>query len=157
MRVEIMKPFKKPWANLAVFEQEPDARALTGLLQQQGFAARTFNDRLIQLLLFLCPPHATHRVQCRHDEVRSALEFMESDAAASLLLNRAIGCPCCGSLEIQYPQMNRGFIMPTIWLHLGIIFRIIEHEAYCEHCHHVWHLSDAKTSGHVEKAVGAHE
>jgi hypothetical protein len=36
--------------------------------------------------------------------------------------------------------MTRKFFLPTLALHLGIIFRIIEHECYCEHCHCTWNL-----------------
>ncbi|HUA69267.1 MAG TPA: hypothetical protein VMA13_12025, partial [Candidatus Saccharimonadales bacterium] len=39
-----------------------------------------------------------------------------------------------------YPQMTRKFFLPTVMLHLGIIFRVIDHECYCEHCHHIWNL-----------------
>ena len=36
--------------------------------------------------------------------------------------------------------MTRKFFLPTVVLHLGIIFRLIEHEAYCEGCHFLWNL-----------------
>jgi hypothetical protein len=41
---------------------------------------------------------------------------------------------------VNYPQMTRRFVLPTILLHLGIIFRVVEHECYCEHCHQTWNL-----------------
>jgi hypothetical protein len=139
-----MKPRKKPWVNLAVFESQADAQTLETFLQHQRFEARTHNDRLLQAMLFLCPPHATYRVQVRSDEFTNALHFLKSGPYTGMLLTRAIQCPSCGSTDIQYPQMTRRFILPTILLHLGIIFRIIEHEAYCEHCHFIWNLTPGK-------------
>jgi hypothetical protein len=69
-----------------------------------------------------------------------------SEASPPAVLTKALHCPACGSLRVNYPQMTRRFILPTILLHLGIIFRVIEHECYCEHCHHMWNLPGAKTS-----------
>jgi len=37
--------------------------------------------------------------------------------------------------------MTRRFLLPTLLLHLGIIFRVIVHQAYCENCHWLWSLS----------------
>ena len=56
------------------------------------------------------------------------------------ILERALHCPSCGSLQVNYPQMTRKFFMPTVILHLGIIFHVIDHECYCESCHCVWNL-----------------
>jgi hypothetical protein len=36
--------------------------------------------------------------------------------------------------------MTRKFLLPTVLLHLGIIFRVINHECDCEHCHFTWNL-----------------
>ena len=57
-------------------------------------------------------------------------------AGAPDVLAQAIHCPSCGSLRVSYPQMTRKFILPTVLLHLGIIFRMIDHECYCEHGHY---------------------
>jgi hypothetical protein len=47
---------------------------------------------------------------------------------------------------VQYPQMTRKFLFPTLLLHLGIIFRFITHEAYCENCHWLWGLPKGQVS-----------
>ena len=62
------------------------------------------------------------------------------------VIRQAIHCPACGSLRVTYPQMTRKFILPTIALNLGIIFRLIHHEAYCDKCHHVWNLTQPKAA-----------
>jgi hypothetical protein len=54
---------------------------------------------------------------------------------------------------VQYPQMTRKFFLPTLLLHLGIIFRIIDHEAYCEHCHFLWRLPKTHATVPLQSAT----
>ena len=89
-------------------------------------------------ILFLRPPQITYRVQVRKSHFAEAGKLLAASPPA--VLNQAIHCPTCGSLRINYPQMTRRFVLPTILLHLGIIFRVIEHACYCESCHHMWNL-----------------
>lgn len=147
-----MNPIDKPWVNLAVFESESTARMLETHLQRHGFEARTANNHWLRLLLFLHPPHATHRVQVRHNNFVAARRFLKTDPAAGRLVQEALQCPECGSLSVQYPQMTRKSFTPTILLDLRVLFRITGHEACCEHCHCLWHLSDARPVGEIETA-----
>jgi len=148
---------KHAWVNLAVFEHKRDADALQAFLERQGFEARSYNDRVLQYFLFLCPPRGTWRVQVRGDNAKPALNFVAKQPESALIFQRAIHCPSCGSLAVNYPQMTRKFFTPTLLLHLGIIFRIIEHEAYCEHCHFTWHLFSRRHPLHRRKEAVAHK
>ena len=136
----------QPWVNVAIFKDLSDGQRLEMDLKDKGFEARTYNDKLLQCVLFLCPPHATIRVQVRGNDFKNVKYFLEHEPAASVLLQRAIRCPSCGSLRVQYPQMTRRFLLPTLLLHLGIIFRAIVHQAYCENCHWLWSLSKKRVS-----------
>ena len=127
-----------PWVNVAVFENISDGRILETFLRDKGIDVRTYDDKLLQNFLFLCPPHVTHRIQVRTDHFQQAVKAM--DEAHPPVLEKAIHCPSCGSLRVNYPQMTRKFFLPTVALHLGIIFRIIGHECYCENCHLTWNL-----------------
>lgn len=129
---------KKPWVNVAMYGDLESGRILESFLKNKGLKARTYNDKLLQLFLFLCPPHATYRVQVPGDAFKNATELLDAESPA--ILEQAIHCPECGSLRVNYPQMTRKFFLPTLLLHLGIIFRVIEHECYCENCHYVWNL-----------------
>lgn len=126
------------WFDVAVFENLNTARALETFLRANAFEARTYDDKLFRCFLFLRPPQVTYRVQVRKTQFAGAVKLLDAQPPAAL--NQAIHCPACGSLRVNYPQMTRRFILPTIVLHLGIIFRIIEHECYCENCHHMWNL-----------------
>jgi len=135
-----MTPVIDPWVNLAVFKQQSEAQSLENSLRQHGFEVRTKNDGKVQFWWFLAPPRATFRVQVGAKDVNAVEEFFELDRSAGLLTERAIHCPACKSLKIEYPQMTRGFMTPTLLLDLGIIFRIIDHQAYCEECQYTWPL-----------------
>jgi hypothetical protein len=128
------------WVNVGLFENLSAGKKLETILKDKGFAARTRDDKWMQLFLFLCRPRATFRVQVRQNDFKGALEFLETQPEVVTVVRQAIHCPSCGSLRVNYPQMTRKFFLPTLLLHLGIIFRVIEHEAYCDHCHHTWNL-----------------
>lgn len=128
----------QPWHDVALFESFEAGRSLEALLRDSGFEARTYNDKWFRYFLFLRPPQIVYHVQVRKGRLGEAIKFLETQAP--LVLNRALHCPACNSLHLNYPQMTRRFILPTILLHLGIIFRVIEHECYCEHCHNMWNL-----------------
>jgi len=125
-----------PWVNVAVFENINDGRILETFLRDKEIAARTYNDKLLQNFLFLCPPRVTFRVQVHRDQFLQAGQMMNE--AHPPILEKALHCPSCGSLHVNYPQMTRKFFLPTIALHLGIIFRLVGHECYCESCHFTW-------------------
>jgi hypothetical protein len=142
----ISSKIRQPWIDVAVFENAGDSQMLELDLKNKGFETRTYNDKLLQCFLFLCPPHATIRVQVRGNDSKNVAYFLHHEPATSALLQRAIRCPACGSLRVQYPQMTRKFLLPTVLLHLGIIFRVIMHEAYCESCHWLWSLPKKQVS-----------
>jgi hypothetical protein len=148
-----MNSLKKhqPWTTLALFESEADCRVMKKILEGRGFEARTYNDKLLQHFLFLCPPRLTYRLQVRADEFKVVTHVLRTEPPGALA--KAVRCPSCDSLQVNYPQMTRKFFLPTLTLHLGIIFRIIEHECFCEHCHCTWNLP--KDHGVAPKIIRA--
>ena len=138
------------WTDVAVFEDLKVGKSLEALLAARGFPARTYDDKLFRYFLFLRPPRVTYRLQVRQNDAQNAREFL--GASAPDALQAAIHCPSCGSLHVSYPQMTRKFILPTVLLHLGIIFRVIDHECYCDDCHFIWNLPAEKVRA-VPKAA----
>jgi len=129
---------KMNWTTVALFDNLPAAQTFEAFLRDKRLEGRTYNDKILQLMLFLCPPRATFRVQVRGHFYKMAQDILK--AGEPPILEKAIRCPDCGSLKINYPQMTRKFLLPTLFLHLGIIFRLIQHQAYCESCHCMWSL-----------------
>jgi hypothetical protein len=140
------------WVNVAVFENVNDGKILEAFFRNKGLEARIYDDRAFRYFLFLRPPCVTYRIQVRQNHLESAGELLNMNAPA--ILENALHCPSCGSLRVSYPQMTRKFIMPTVLLHLGIVFRVIEHECYCENCHHIWNLpKDGAAAVHKVRTV----
>jgi hypothetical protein len=134
-----MTPSKhQSWADVAVFEDEHAGKTFETFLKEKNLDARTYYDKWARILLFLRPPHKTYRVQVRQDDAKAAHKAV-CDAAPNVI-KEALHCPSCGSLCVSYPQMTRKFILPTFFLHAGILLRIVDHECYCEQCHFIWHL-----------------
>jgi len=126
------------WSDVAVFDGLESGKTLEKYLEEHGIEARTYDDKAFRYFLFLRPPQITYRVQVREFNVTSAAQLLQTNPPA--VMNKAIHCPGCSSLRVNYPQMTRKFVLPTILLHLGIIFRVVDHECYCEACHEMWHL-----------------
>jgi hypothetical protein len=141
-------PNHQAWTDVAVFEEGNAGKAVEKFLKDKGVQARTYDDKLFRYFLFLRPPRVTFRVQVRQNDAPAVNELLGANVTDAL--QKAIHCPSCGSRDISYPQMTRKFFMPTILLHLGIIFRVIDHECYCNHCHFIWNLS-AKNAGTTPK------
>lgn len=138
----------RAWHDIAVFDNFDAGKTLETFLSDSGLEARTYDDKAFRYFLFLRPPKVTYRVQVRKDHFGDATRLLQNSPPA--ILNKAFHCPSCNSLRVNYPQMTRRFVLPTILLHLGIIFRVVEHECYCEHCHEMWNLPGAKAgSGKV--------
>ena len=127
-----------PWVDVAVFENFNDGRILETTLRDSNVETRTYHNKWFHAFLFLRSPHITWRVQVRSGQFSTAEHILETSHPP--VLEKAIHCPSCGSLHINYPQMTRKFFLPTVALHLGIIFRLIGHECYCEKCHFNWTL-----------------
>ena len=132
----------KTWVKVAIFEESNEAQVLETFFKRKGIDARTYDDKVLRLFLFLRPPRTTFRVQVRHGFFKYAMDLLETESSASAFLQKAIHCPDCASLHVEYPQMTRKFFLPTLLLHLGIIFRVIKHECYCENCHCIWNLPE---------------
>lgn len=128
----------RSWVDVAAFENINDGHLLETYLRDKEIEARTYHNKWLHAFLFLRPPHITWRVQVRHDDFLKVEEIFNKSHPP--VLEKAMHCPSCGSLDVNYPQMTRKFFLPTILLHSGIIFRIIDHECYCMHCHYNWNL-----------------
>lgn len=140
------------WVDVAVFEDVNDGKMLETFFRDKGLEARAYDDKLFRYFLFLRPPRVTYRVQVRQNHLERANGFLETNPSA--VLEKALHCPSCGSLHVNYPQMTRKFILPTVILHLGIIFRVIEHQCYCENCHYIWNLpKDGTAAIHKVRTV----
>jgi hypothetical protein len=129
---------KTVWMTVALFSDQQAGKALEAFLKEKRIDARTYNDKSLEICLFLSPPQTVFHVQVRDPSYRMTLTLLNTDPPA--VLQKAIHCPECGSIRISYPHLTRGSFLSTLQLNLGIIFRANKHQAYCEQCHCAWSL-----------------
>ena len=83
-----------------MFENLNNGQTLESALKNNGFEARTYNDKLLRFFLFLCPPRATFRVQVRDNDFKKATDFLSREPAAAPLWQKrftvlpAVRCKC---------------------------------------------------------------
>src|SRR5258708_7521462 len=71
----------QPRVNVAIFKELSDGQRLEMDLKDKGFEARTYNDKLLQCFLFLCPPHAHVHSFAKGDSL-SVLRFIAGAISA---------------------------------------------------------------------------
>jgi hypothetical protein len=79
------------------------------------------------------------KLKIRHDKwdhVKPLLDSWDNQP-----LNEAVHCPECNSLRIQYPQLSRKFITPSI---VATFIPFLKWKFYCQDCHCLWSPHDDK-------------
>jgi len=141
------------WTNVATFERLEQAQELQRCLENAGLEALTQDERRLQRYWFLSPQHCGVHVRVPTESLELATEFLTTNSAAVALMAGAIRCPSCHSSRVQYPQMTRKFILPTLVAQFLVLLRIMDRECYCEDCHYTWAKpSGAGDSRHKERA-----
>lgn len=141
------------WATVATFNDASEAKKLRSFLAKEGFEAKVYDDRKLQRRWFLAKrPHATFQTQVRESNHNAALDILQRQSGAA---EGAIHCPNCDSLRVQYPQMTRKFLLPTLLAHLFVAAGIMEHEYYCEACHHQWKRNPARANSPAPRSAVA--
>jgi rubredoxin len=125
-------------ANVATFNSDPPAQALRKRLEQAGLKTCVVNEERLQRLWFLSRPFASVHVRVPTEDADAAASLVTKWDAEDGVLREAIRCPECGSSRVEYPQMTRYFILPTIINHVMTMFGILPHECYCRNCQYTW-------------------
>jgi formate-dependent nitrite reductase cytochrome c552 subunit len=126
------------WATIATFNNRPAAQAFCDFLRTEGFESRVADERKIQRFWFLAAPKAGIHVEVPEDCFGSVREALDDNPRADSALRDAIRCPSCRSTRVQYPQMTRKFILPTLVAQSLVLVGVMKHECYCEDCHYTW-------------------
>jgi hypothetical protein len=138
-RVRMQAPkLTNPWMRLAVFNTEEPALALGAHLQKQGVDVRMNDERNLQRFWFLTRPRAGYSVEVQEASFAAVQDRMDADPRMTSLLQEAIRCPSCNSLRVEYPQMTRKNILPTLLAHVFMAVNLMKPQCYCEACHFTW-------------------
>ncbi len=69
--------------------------------------------------------------------------YFERTPGARALMAEAMRCPSCHSRRVQFPQMTRKFILPTLMAQVFLLLGVLRPEYYCQDCHYAWQPGQA--------------
>lgn len=123
---------------LATFNDRDHAQPVVDRLQQAGFHVQLHDETNWQKHR-LAEKLASVKVQVDENEYQSAKQRLKEWNATEHWLDQAVCCPECGSPDVDYPQVTRKFILPSIH---ALFYRLgfAEKEFYCNTCQHTWPL-----------------
>jgi hypothetical protein len=108
-------------------------------LDAAGIPAGVHNERKLQRFWFLAKkPYASVQLQVAKEQMQSAQETLREWQTSDGALHDAIRCPSCGSLRVEYPQMTRKFVLPTLVAHVLHFLGLLDHKFYCDDCQLTW-------------------
>ena len=145
-------PSTHNWVNVAAYNQVTAAKALHSFLKKKGFEARIHDERGLQRYWFWTTPQAGIHVQAPEASYEKVRECLEAAPSAQAFLQKAIRCPSCNSSRVQYPQMTRKFVLPTLVAQLLVLLRVMKPECYCENCQNTWVISSSARSAQSRRA-----
>ncbi len=122
---------------IATFNQVEPALPLQQRLENAGIHAVIHDDSKLQNFIFESESLAGIRVKVAEPDAERAQQLLAEWDAADHLLERAVICPECKSAQVEFPQITRKFLTPSLG---GLLFKmhLAEKEFYCQSCHHTW-------------------
>jgi hypothetical protein len=123
---------------LATFNDSDHAQPVVNRLQQAGFHP-SLRDETRWQRGHLSERLASVKVCIEEHEFEPAKRQLKEWDATEHLLDQAVCCPECGSPDVDFPQITRKFVLPTLHA-LLFKFGLAEKEFYCHTCHHTWPL-----------------
>ena len=123
---------------LALFHDCHAASAVRERLVRAGIRAEVHDELQLERLWFVSKSIAGVRVEVPFDQWELATKFLSDWHRTSNELLKAVHCPQCGSLRVDYPQFTRKSLLTNLAIGLMAEFRLIERDYYCEECHCMW-------------------
>jgi len=122
---------------LAAFDEVEPAQQLRTRLQQAGIEAVLHDDSKLQRFWFIPEPRAAIHLDVARSDYQAASRLIEEWHQAEGVLNDAVRCPACHSPRVEYPQLTRKFVTPSLGCLLMAV-GLIRREFYCFDCQYTW-------------------
>lgn len=125
-------------AVVATFNDRDHAEPVLKRLNESGLHAEVRDESRWQKA-HLSDRLASVKVDVPDGEFDTARQRLREWQANEGLMEQAVCCPECGSPDVDYPQVTRKFVLPslhTVFFKLGFI----EKEFYCNTCQATWPL-----------------
>jgi hypothetical protein len=134
------------FVTVATFNSLPEAQRLKSWLESEDIPIEILDETRLQKYWFFVAPRAAFHVQAARDSFETALARLHEPKAAPLL-KRAVRCPSCSSLRVQYPDLTRKNFLPTLVGQIFVMLHITQHKYYCEDCHFSWQKNTGRSPG----------
>jgi hypothetical protein len=121
-------------AIVATFNDRDHAEPVLKRLNESGLHP-TIRDETRWQKAHLSERLASVKVEVPEAEFDSAREKLRQCEPCEL--EQSVCCPECGSPDVDYPQVTRKFILPSLHSLLYKL-RIVEKEFYCNTCQATW-------------------
>jgi hypothetical protein len=128
---------KIDFVNAATFNDESEAQELKSFLIGEGVDARVQDESRLQRFWFMSGSKGGIHVQVPKQQLGIVQQIVREPLSAPYV-KKAIHCPSCDSLRVQYPDLSRKSILPTLFFDLFVLLHITKHKYYCEDCHFSW-------------------
>jgi hypothetical protein len=129
---------------VALFENCEQAEPSRQLLIQAGFSAEIHKEPMLSKLWFVSKDRACVRLDVSVQDADRARQYLLELNPEFGCLKRAVQCPECKSLRIDYPQFTEKSLITNFAIGLMAQLRLVEREYYCEDCHFMWPKSRSK-------------
>ena len=124
---------------VALFISRDHALPIQQRLVQAGIVAEIHEELGLQRLWFVSRQAAGARLEVLASQVESADKLLAAwDGADDGALAKAIRCPECRSLRVDYPQFAHNSVMTNVAAGIVAELGLVEKDYYCEHCHYTW-------------------
>jgi hypothetical protein len=121
---------------LVLFNNQSDAEPLLKRLVENGIPTR----------MTACQPHGSVRLEVPDDQFGRVYHLLVDWDVQDGALRRAIRCPECRSLRVEYPQYSHKSILPNLLVGFLVTIGAADKEFYCHDCHFTWPREGIKPS-----------
>ena len=132
---------------VALFKERSKAEPIQKLFLQAGIAAEIREENLLQRLWFVSKEAAGVRLEVPVEQFNRAERLLLAWDSAGADLSRAVRCPECKSLRVNYPQFADHSVLTNMAAGVAAELGLVEKDYYCEACHYTW----PKEQNHPQK------
>jgi hypothetical protein len=150
-----METLNKPTlVTVASFDETPGAAAFRDRLQGVGIPGHIHDERKLERYWFSSRPRAGVHVQVSKEYVKLARTTLSEWELSHQAWPQPTHCPACYSSRVQFPNMPRKFILPTLVAQVSVWLGLMDHEYYCEDCHYTWAKPSAGEGTEADRKTG---
>jgi mono/diheme cytochrome c family protein len=123
---------------VGLFASCADAEEIRNRLARAAIRAELQEESPLARLWFISRRAAGFRLEVPAADVARAQHLLAQWDSAPGERHRAIRCPECRSMRVEYPQFTRKFFLPNLVMGLIAELGLLPKEYYCEDCHFTW-------------------